>query len=382
MSIKEISKCLTILIWLLPSNNTFASVKDILNSHETESLTRDVHSKRIQTHISHIEFSENNTDGQNIVVIDAGHGGHDSGALGKNSQEKEIALQIALKIGNQLRAINPSLKIIYTRTKDVFIPLHKRISLANKEKADLFISIHCNYVDNPHVCGTETFVMGLHRAEENLNVAKRENSAVLLESEYETNYEGYDPNSSIGHILLSVFQNIFLDNSIDLASQVEYFLEKRNKTVSRGVKQAGFVVLRQATMPSILIETGFLSNPQEEKYLMSTKGQKEMAHAISNGIASYFGKKPILNNPQNIEAKEAKKNFIVQIGAFSKPIDNTLKKNLTKHGVLIKDETNGLYKYAIGYFDLKQEAYKACSDLKLNGFTDAFVKSYGPNPGE
>ena len=379
MSIKEIIKCLTILLWSLPSNNAIASVKDILNYQDSESLCMDVHSNSLQMHVTHLEFEENNADGQNIVVIDAGHGGHDPGAMGKNSKEKEIALKIALKIGQQLKLIDPSLKIIYTRTKDIFIPLHKRISLANKEKADLFISVHCNYVDNPHVCGTETFVMGLHRAEENLNVAKRENSAVLLENEYETNYEGYDPNSPIGHILLSMFQNIFLDNSIDLASQVELYLEKRKKTKSRGVKQAGFVVLRQATMPSVLIETGFLSNPKEEKYLSSLKGQNEMAQSISNGIISYFsGKAPKIVTNKPSKAEDKKKNFIVQIGAFSKPIDKDLSINLSEHGTLIQAETNGLYKYAIGYFDLKQEAYKACEELKSYGFADAFVRSYGP----
>jgi N-acetylmuramoyl-L-alanine amidase len=384
MSIKEITKCLTILIWLLPSINTNASVKDILNSHDIESLYCDVHSSRLQTHISHLEFIEHRKDNKNIVVIDAGHGGHDPGAMGKNSKEKEIALKIALKIGQQLRAIDPSLIIIYTRTKDVFIPLHKRISLANKEKADLFISIHCNYVDNPHVCGTETFVMGLHRAEENLNVAKRENSAVLLENEYETNYEGYDPNSPIGHILLSMFQNIYLDNSIDLASQVELALEKRKRTKSRGVKQAGFVVLRQATMPSVLIETGFLSNPKEEKYLMSQKGQTEMAQSISKGITAYFSTQPIFVNSKNkrTKAKAKKKNFIVQIGAFSKPIHKDLSNNLLVHGTLITHEVNGLYKYAIGYYELKNEAYKACEELKSNGFVDAFVKSNGPKTSE
>lgn len=384
MSIKEIIKCLTILLWLLPSNNANANVKDILNSQDIESLYCDVHSSKLQTTVSHLEFIENRKDNRNIVVIDAGHGGHDPGAMGKNSKEKEIALKIALKIGEQLKKIDPTLKIIYTRTKDVFIPLHKRISLANKEKADLFISVHCNYVDNPHVCGTETFVMGLHRAEENLNVAKRENSAVLLESEYEANYEGYDPNSSIGHILLSMFQNIYLDNSIDLASDVEFFLEKRKRTKSRGVKQAGFVVLRQATMPSVLIETGFLSNPKEEKYLKSHKGQSEMAKSISKGIIAYFSSKPVLVNSENEVARvnEKEKNFIVQVGAFSKPIDKKLSNNLSGYGTLITHEVNGLYKYAIGYFDLKQEAYKACTELKSNGFADAFVKSNGPKISE
>jgi len=385
MSVKEFIKCLTILFWLLPSQDVKASVKDILNNQELESIVADVHSNRIVTHINHIEFAAYKDDGKNIVVIDAGHGGHDSGANGKKSKEKDIALKIALKIGSKLKSIDPSLEIIFTRKKDVFIPLHKRISLANKEKADLFISIHCNYVDNPHVCGTETFVMGLHRAEENLQVAKRENSSVLLESEYESNYEGYDPNSPIGHILLSMIQNVFLDNSIELASKVESNLENRKKTKSRGVKQAGFVVLRQATMPSVLIETGFLSNPKEEKYLMSEEGQSEMATSISKGINSYFSDKSplvVTNQKKETSISKRKKNYIVQIGAFSKPINTSLKKDLTEHGTLLESEVNGLYKYGIGYFDLKKEAYSACEELKSNGFSDAFVKSYVPQSSE
>ncbi len=382
MSVKEFIKCLTILFWLLPSQVVNASVKDILNNQELESILWDVHSNRLVTHVQHIEFEAYKDDGKNVVVIDAGHGGHDPGASGKKSKEKDIALRIALKIGKNLISIDPSLKILYTRKKDVFIPLHKRIGLANKEKADLFISIHCNYVDNPDVCGTETFVMGLHRAEENLQVAKRENSSVLLESEYESNYEGYDPNSPIGHILLSMIQNVFLDNSIELASGVESNLENRKKTVSRGVKQAGFVVLRQATMPSVLIETGFLSNPKEEKYLMSDKGQSEMAFSISKGIHAYFNDKSLSltkNEEQNLNSSKHKKNYVVQIGAFSKPINEKLKINLIEHGTLLKDEVNGLYKYAIGFFDLKKEAYSTCEELKSNGFTDAFVKLYESN---
>lgn len=385
MSIKEITKCLTILICLLPSKDVNASVKDILNNQEIESILLNVHSHRIVTQVNQIHFEEHYSDNKNIVVIDAGHGGHDPGANGKQSKEKDIALSIALKIGKVLEASNPDVKIIYTRKKDIFIPLHKRINIANTAKADLFISVHCNYVDNPHVCGTETFVMGLHRAEENLKVAKRENSSVLLESEYETNYEGYDPNSPVGHILLSMIQNIFLDNSIDLASKIETNLEKRRKTKSRGVKQAGFVVLRQATMPSILIETGFLSNPLEEKYLMSDKGQSEMAKSISTGISSYFGKLPkeiAIQNPESIQHVREEKNYIIQIGAFSKPIDDQLKTDLSVHGILLKDQINGLHKYAIGYFDQKQDASQTCKALKSSGFSDAFVKIYDPKPSK
>ena len=260
-----------------------SSVKEIINLP----VTFFDHENTIKTVITAYEFPANAVDDKKVIVIDAGHGGHDPGAMGKYSKEKDIALEIALKLGAMISE-HHTFDVRYTRKNDVFIPLHKRIGQANDYKADLFISIHCNYVDNPHVCGTETFVMGLHKAEENLQVAKRENSAILMESEFESVYEGYDPNSPIGHILLSMFQNIHLDNSITLASHIEGKLNNRNKTKSRGVKQAGFVVLKRATMPSILVETGFLSNPKEEQYLMSTNGQEEMAMAISIGVLMYL----------------------------------------------------------------------------------------------
>jgi len=292
MCTKELIKYLTITICVLSSIYVNASVKDILNSHISiidEAIDHE-HAQLI-TNIYSYEFVENAKDGRMVVVVDAGHGGHDPGTHGKNSKEKDIALKIALKLGKSLKSSSQNVEVIYTRTKDVFIPLRDRIGLANDKKADLFISIHCNYVGNPHVCGTETFVMGLHKAEENLQVAKRENSSILLESQYETHYEGYDPNSPVGHILLSMIQNVFLDNSIDVASSIENQLVARKRTKSRGVKQAGFVVLKQATMPSVLVETGFLSNPKEEKYLLSESGQNEMANGIAKGVYKYFGKK-------------------------------------------------------------------------------------------
>ena len=386
MSVKDFIKCLTLLLWLMPSQDVNACVKDILNNDNQLFTTTNSHENGLVAVVNQFSFEEYKDDGKDIVVVDAGHGGHDPGACGKKSKEKDIALDIALKIGKQLKANNPGIQVIYTRDKDVFIPLHKRIAIANDNKADLFISIHCNYVNNPKVCGTETFVMGLHRAEENLEVAKRENSAVLLESEYETNYEGYDPNSPIGHILLSMFQNLHLDQSIEVASKVENYFGKRKKTKSRGVKQAGFVVLRQATMPSVLIETGFLSNPKEEKYLLSAAGQKEMAGSISKGIVSYFDDKKILREELkdvNIaKKKDVEQNFVVQIGVFSKPIEIQLSGNLKSKCKIIEDRINGLYKYAIGYFATKEEAIDSCAILKKNGYPDAFVRANVPSVSE
>lgn len=221
------------------------------------------------------------------IVIDAGHGGKDHGCSGAHSKEKFIVLDIALKLGELVKFYHPEIEVIYTRDTDVFIPLDTRIGIANSQQADLFISIHANYIHKHHVRGTETYVMGLHRAKENLEVAKRENSAILYESDYENTYGGYDPNSPEAHILLSMFQNSFLEKSINIATKIEDSFTKRTLLKSRGVKQAGFLVLRKATMPSTLIETGFLSSRDDEAYLMSEKGQDEVANAILKAITEY-----------------------------------------------------------------------------------------------
>ncbi|MEE9438508.1 MAG: N-acetylmuramoyl-L-alanine amidase [Saprospiraceae bacterium] len=335
-------------------------------------------------HIDKFELLENKFDNKKIVVVDAGHGGHDPGASGKISKEKVIALEIALKLGTYINNNHPDIEVIYTRKKDIFIPLHKRIGIAKKSKADLFISIHCNYVGNPNVCGTESYVMGLHRAEENLNVAKRENSVVLLENEYEDNYAGYDPNSPVGHIMLSMFQNVFIDNSIKLASNIESNLKDRKSTKSRGVKQAGFVVLRQATMPAVLVETGFLSNAKEEKYLISKSGQVEIAKSIGDGVFSYLGassnNEVVLNTNQEIEdkpepnkSKEIASKYKIQIGVFSKKKSAKYSSALSNYGVLYLEEINGLYKYSVKGFQNIVDAKAIAQLMVSDGFVGAFV---------
>jgi len=221
------------------------------------------------------------------IVLDAGHGGKDHGCSGSHSKEKFIVLDIAKKLGALIRFYHPEIEVIYTRDTDVFLPLDTRIGIANKSQADLFISIHANYISKNYVRGTETYVMGLHRAEENLAVAKRENAVILHESDYENTYGGYNPNSSEAHILLSMYQNAYLDKSINFATKVENSFASRTILKSRGVKQAGFLVLRKATMPSALIETGFLSSHEDEAYLLSQKGQDEVANAILKAVTEY-----------------------------------------------------------------------------------------------
>lgn len=222
------------------------------------------------------------------IVIDPGHGGKDSGTLGSETMEKDIALKISLELGNLIANQFPNVQVIYTRTTDIFIPLYKRAELANELEADLFISIHCNAIENAsQIHGSEVYVMGLHTATENLEIAKRENASILLEDDFEVNYDGFNPNSDENHIVSSMFQNAFLEQSIFFASQIGDAIRDNTVLKNRGVRQAGFVVLRQTTMPSVLIETGYLTNSKDNKDLATTNGQKKMAFAIFEAFQSY-----------------------------------------------------------------------------------------------
>jgi N-acetylmuramoyl-L-alanine amidase len=217
------------------------------------------------------------------IVIDPGHGGHDSGCLGASSKEKDVALAISLKLGKYIEENFKDIRVVYTRKTDVFIELHERAEIANSNKADLFICIHCNSGPKD-AFGTETYVMGLHRSENNLSVAKRENASILMENDYKAKYDGFDPNSPEANIIFTLYQNAFLDQSLALSSQIQKQFKEKLGRNSRGVKQAGFLVLYKTTMPSILIETGFLTHPTEEKYLSSEEGQT----GISEGIFKAF----------------------------------------------------------------------------------------------
>jgi N-acetylmuramoyl-L-alanine amidase len=223
------------------------------------------------------------------VVIDAGHGGKDSGCLGfSKKQEKDITLKIALAVGKKIKNTYPNIQVIYTRDKDVFIPLDERADIANKARADLFISIHCNYLPgHSSYQGSETYVLGLHKTKENLEVARRENAAVILEDNYQKRYNGYKWDSPEANIIITAWQASYLDRSTRLAAEVEKQLNNTAKRKSHGVKQAGFLVLRETTMPSILIETGFLSNADEERFLNSADGQADEAEAIFKAFSHY-----------------------------------------------------------------------------------------------
>lgn len=355
------------------------------------------------------------------VVIDPGHGGHDHGCSGNHSKEKYISLKIAKKLGNYIKNKFPRVKVIYTRERDVFVPLYTRAAIANRNNADLFISIHCNAITHhkQSVRGTETYIMGAHDTEENLDVAKRENEAILLEKDYEKNYHGFDPQSPEGHIILSMVQNAFLEQSISFAQKVENNFEQIAGRKSRGVKQAGFLVLRETAMPSVLIESGYLTNLKEEKFMKSDKGQDDLAFAIYQAFISYKREvelensstpaplpanrrtkiSPIQNktntgsnNPMpqsktdessgyqssstNKKKKIDKRHFSVQI-ATSKQImkSKTKKWNKVKFPVEIKKE-KGIFKYLAGNFKTMNEATMACRELRKLGFKDAFVVAY------
>jgi N-acetylmuramoyl-L-alanine amidase len=222
------------------------------------------------------------------VVIDAGHGGNDSGCHHGKNQEKTNTLAIALKLGEKIKDNYPNIEVIYTRDHDVFIPLNRRAEIANKAKADLFISIHCNSTDEgSSASGSETYVLGLHRKGDNLNVMKRENSSILLEDDYEKTYNGFDPNSNESYILFSMVQTTYLNKSIQFAKLVEQNLKTDTERKSKGVRQAGFLVLRETAMPSILIETGFLNNETDGAFISSDEGQNTIANSIFNAFSTY-----------------------------------------------------------------------------------------------
>ena len=223
----------------------------------------------------------------NRVVIDAGHGGKDPGAMGAHSREKDIALAIALKTGEYITKYLPDVEVIYTRKTDVFVELYKRAEIANDAKASLFISIHCNASKSTAASGTETYVMGLHKSAANLEVAKLENAAILNEDNFADMYDGFNPNQDEDYITLTMFQNAFLEQSTILADEIQRQFRERVKRKDRGVFQAGFLVLYRTTMPGVLIETGFISNPDDESFLMSEDGQAYIASAIFRAFKYY-----------------------------------------------------------------------------------------------
>jgi N-acetylmuramoyl-L-alanine amidase len=234
---------------------------------------------------------ETRTNKLTKIVIDPGHGGDKPGAKGKRSLEKDINLAVALKLGEIINDNLKTVKVIYTRTTDVDVDLFKRSQLANREKADLFISIHCNASPSHDAYGTETFVMGLAKSEANLAAAKKENADILTEANYKETYDGFDPNSPESNIFFSLYQNAYLDQSLSLADKIQKQFTSNTKLFNRGVKQAPYLVLYKTSVPCILTEIGFISNAKEEAFLNTEKGQYEIAASIFRAICEYKMKK-------------------------------------------------------------------------------------------
>lgn len=350
------------------------------------------------------------------VVIDAGHGGHDPGCLGASAQEKDVCLKIALKLGKLISNYFPEVKVIYTRETDVFVKLYERAEIANKNKADLFISIHANSAENASASGTESFVMGLKYANTNLEIAKRENSVILLEDDYQSKYDGYDPNNPIMEIMAGLYQQEFLVQSMNFATKVEHQFTARNNRSSRGVKQKVLLVIYRAAMPSTLIEVGFLTNKTEHDMLKLEKGQKETAAAIFRAFLEYKremeGATPfeisaeetkVFDNWEKIYAGDtslinqikpkeihyhanpdgSKKNepigeelvIKVQITSSSKKIPLNSRKFLGLNKVS-EYEDGGVFKYVVGEFSEMEPAAEEQKKVQEIGFKDAFIVAF------
>lgn len=315
------------------------------------------------------------------VVIDAGHGGKDPGALGKNCTEKEITLILAKKLEKLIAENFPEIKVAQTRLKDTFIDLRDRPKYANAQGADLFISIHCNsFPKNRNVCGIETYVMGLHKSNENLNVAMRENAVITYEDNFESKYEGYDPNSQESFIIFSMLQNAFLEQSLSFASMVQNEMLQNTPLYDRGVRQAGFWVLVGTSMPSILVEVGYISNAKDEAYMRSEKGQNDIALSIFNAFKSYKQHIDHKNSTTSSKHFTAQKPvtggviYKIQLHVSSKPI--TISKTKLKNIKNVEEiQVNDKFKYCTGSSSSYQETLNNLQEIK-KVIPDAFIIAF------
>ncbi len=353
------------------------------------------------------------------VVLDAGHGGNDAGAVGSISKEKNINLRHATLVGDMIKERNPEIKVIYTRDKDVFVELKERANIANRNKADLFVSIHTNASKNRSASGIETFSLGVSRTKENMEVAMLENSVILLEEDHESKYEGFDPNSTDSYIMFEFMKDQYSQRSIACADYIQTKLINSSKRVDRGVRQAGFLVLRATAMPSVLVELGFISNREEEKALNNDDKQIENAEAIYQGIIDYIhslekkGGEQILSNPNapaatdttttaDTAAASTIKETVVAQPAETQTLETAEKKTesidnnavIYKLQILVSSKQRGTddpvfkgqknieelkeavgYKYLIGASNSYDEVLKLKNSVK-NNFPGAFIVAY------
>ena len=331
-------------------------------------------------------YSQENTS-DFVVVLDAGHGGHDSGNTGNGFLEKKIALQTSIQIGNYIKS-NSNIKVIYTRSNDRFVKLSERAAIANRSDADLFISIHCDAFTSSKVYGAGTFVLGLHRNADNLRIAQKENSVIFLEENYQSNYKNFDTNNPESVISLVLMQETYLEQSIEAANTIQKSFVTNLNRKDRTVKQAGFQVLRETYMPSVLVELGFLTNKKEGTYLNSKKGQKEMSETIAKGIINYRNKlvSSVFSKEKEItESREKPRNetiykkkfadivFKVQILVSSKSIRKTNFKSLKK---ISKSKEGKIFKYYYGNVKSYKEAKRLKNIAEKAGFKGAFIVAF------
>jgi len=330
-------------------------------------------------------FAQQMIDKPFVVVLDAGHGGHDSGNRGNGYFEKKIALNIVLKIGKQLEK-QPGVKVIYTRKTDVFVELIQRANIANKADADLFVSVHCDAFTSPKAFGAGTFVLGLHANERNFKVAQKENAVIFLEDDYEQNYDGFNPNDPESVISLILMQETYLDQSIDAAGAIQKSFASNLKRKDRSVKQAGFVVLKYTYMPSVLVETGFLTNKSEGSFLNSSKGQFNMSNAIAKAIINYkqireASIQELVSYEVSQEIKPVKKNafsnitFKVQIAASKRNL-KTKSYNFKGLRQISKSKKANLYRYFYKKTNNYKDAQRFLKEVKNKGYSNAFIVAF------
>lgn len=349
------------------------------------------------------------------IVIDAGHGGKDPGAVGKKCNEKDVNLSVALKLGKYITDNMKDVKVVYTRSKDEFIPLVTRATIANNNKADVFISIHCNAAKDPKANGIETFIMGEHKNAANMAVAQRENASILMEDNADDAYEGFDPNAPESYIMFSLIQGEFKERSRQMANLVQDKLISSVGHNDRGAQQAGFLVLYRTAMPSILVELGFVSNPDEEKYLSSATGQDCIAKAIYEAFCSYktayeaensdipqdivipqtpqpeevrqpeikqevkldtMIEKPVVTPPAP-PTRDAADEVVYKVQFDSRavfvPTTDTLFRNVENVSWYEHDKT---YKYTSGCFSTRNQAVEHQTKMRQAGYFDAFVVAF------
>lgn len=324
------------------------------------------------------------------IVIDAGHGGHDTGCHGNFAYEKNVTLSVALKLGALINANFPDVQVIYTRDADFFVELKERANIANRANADLFISVHCNANPSKTPSGTETYFMGLHKADDNLEVSKRENNVIMLEENYQNSYDGFDPNSPENQIIFSLYQNAYMEQSALLAQAVEdeYVRDGRS---SRGVKQAGFLVLWRTAMPSILSETGFLTNSTEEAFMKTEEGQQRIAECLFRGFRTYKEKMESSSTQSSNTTVETSTQYTTtsaepskstvqspytfRIQFLSSSSDESSKYRHLKDFHL-ENTDNNMYRFLSGNFTELIDAETYLAKMKYDGYKSAYIVAY------